>query len=383
MNVPVRIFIVPWLLVAALVGGSAAASASARGVPQGFYGAVYDGAVTHATPQVQDAQFGQMAEAGVESVRTVFSWADAQPTAGGAVDFSRTDQVVALAAAHGMSLLPVVIYTPTWARADASTAASPPKHAGDYAAYVRALAGRYGSTGSFWSEHPELPRRPVTYWQIWNEPHLRLYWNASHWQRGYGALLRASHAALRSTDPSGRVVLAGLTGFAWDALQSLYAQGHVKGAFDVAGLQTYTGSAPNLLRAVQLFRKVLARHGAASMPLWLTEMGWPAAKGRLRVPSYQRTIATTDQGMATRLTSGYALLAAKHRARSVRVSRVYWYSWATPYVRSSNPGTGIFRFAGLLRFKGDVFTREPAYRAYVRSARSHEGCVKTATATCR
>lgn len=113
MNVPVRIFIVPCLLVAALVGGFAAAPASARGVPQGFYGTVYDGAVTQAAPQVQDAQFGQMAQAGVESVRTVFSWADAQPTAGGAVDFSRTDQVVALAAVHGMSLLPVVIYTPT------------------------------------------------------------------------------------------------------------------------------------------------------------------------------------------------------------------------------------------------------------------------------
>ena len=54
------------------------AAAAARSVPQGFYGVVYDGAVTKASPIVQDAQFAKMARAGVESVRTVFSWAAAQ-----------------------------------------------------------------------------------------------------------------------------------------------------------------------------------------------------------------------------------------------------------------------------------------------------------------
>jgi polysaccharide biosynthesis protein PslG len=381
MNVAIRSFAVPCLVLAALFG--LAAPASARKVPRGFYGAVYDGAVTQAPADVQDAQFARMARAGVESVRTVFSWADAQPAEHGPIDFSATDQAVALAAAHRLSLLPVVIYTPAWARADSSTAASPPKHPRDYVAYLRALAERYGSRGSFWSEHPELPRRPVRYWQIWNEPHLRLYWNASHWQRGYGRLLRASHAALRHTDRRAHVVLAGLTGFAWTALRSLYKHGHVKGAFDVAGLQTYTGSAHNLLRAVRLFRRVLKRYGAAHMPLWLTEMGWPAAKGRARVPSYQRTIATTNRGMAKRLKHGYALLAAARHVRALRVSRAYWYSWASPYVRSSNPGTGIFRFAGLLRFRKGVFTPQLAYRAYIHSARAHEGCAKTATARCR
>jgi hypothetical protein len=119
------------------------------------------------------------------------------------------------------------------------------------------------------------------------------------------------------------------------------------------------------------------------MPLWLTEMGWPAAQGRAKVPSYQRTIATTDAGMAKRLTAGYSMLTRVRRTRTARVSRVYWYSWASPYVRSSDLGTGIFRFAGLLRFDKGVFTAKPALNAYVRSARAHEGCAKTATATCR
>jgi Beta-galactosidase len=360
-----------------------AAAASARSVPQGFYGVVYDGAATAAAPAVQDAQFAQMARAGVESVRTVFSWAAAQPVQGGPFDFTASDQLVALAARHGMSLLPIVIYTPEWARLDPHSAASPPADPSAYAQYLAALAARYGSSGTFWAEHPELPRRPVLYWQVWNEPHLTLYWDAPDWQKGYGVLLRDAHAALRQADPRARVVLAGLTGTSWDALQSLYSRGNVKGAFDVAALQTYTGTPAHLLLAVHLFRAVLARHGAARMPLWLTEMGWPAAKGRVKVPSYQRTIATTDAGMGRRLTAGYNVIARNRRSPRALVSRAYWYTWSSPYVRSSDVGTGIFRFAGLERFDGGAFAKKPAFAAYVKSARAHEGCAKTSTGGCR
>jgi polysaccharide biosynthesis protein PslG len=358
-------------------------AAAARSVPQNFYGMVYDGAVTRAPASVQDAQFAQMARSGVESVRTVFSWAAAQPVQDGPIDFSATDQLVALAARHGMSLLPIVIGTPEWARLDPSSGASPPADPNAYARYLTALAERYGSSGSFWAEHPELPHRPLLYWQIWNEPHLRLYWDAAHWQKGYGKLLRVAHAALRQADPRSRVVLAGLTGTSWTALQSLYSRGRVKGSFDVAALQTYTGTAQHELLAVQLIRGVLARHGAARMPLWLTEMGWPAAQGRMRVPSYQRNIATTDAGMRRRLTAGYDILIRNRRSHRALVSRVYWYTWSSPYTRSSDLGTGIFRFGGLLRFNGSTFTRKPALAAYVRSARKHEGCVKTSTGVCR
>lgn len=368
----------PLLLLALLVP----ASASARSVPQGFYGAVYDGAVTHASAGVQNAQFAQMARAGVESARTVFSWADAQPDEGGPIDLTATDQAVALAALHGMSLLPVVIYAPKWARADSSESASPPAKPSDYTAYLQALAARYGSAGTFWAEHPELPRSPITYWQIWNEPHLPLYWDAPDWEKGYGELLRASHSALQQTDPQARTVLAGLTGASWDALESLYKLGDVKGAFDVAALQTYTGSATHLLQAVHLFRGVLARHGDSGLPLWLTEMGWPAAKKRIKVPSYQRTITTTKLGMARRLLAGYSLLAHKRRAAGVRVSRVYWYTWSSPYTPSSQKGTGIFRYAGLFRFNGTSFKKQPAYVAYVHMARAQEGCRKNASGHC-
>ena len=76
------------------------AHAAKRKVPHGFYGVMWNRAGTEVDPSRDDAQFALMAKSGVESVRTVFSWAGAQPVAGQAPSFTDTDHVVALAAAH-------------------------------------------------------------------------------------------------------------------------------------------------------------------------------------------------------------------------------------------------------------------------------------------
>ena len=351
----------------------AAPAAEAR-VPYGFYGVVYDRGVADAPAEVQETQWGTMAASGVESVRIVFSWARAQPEAGQAPSFAETDAVVARATVRRIALLPIVIYAPPWARGDADVSASPPREPGDYVAYVRALIGRYGPQGSFWAEHPELPRRPLRTWQVWNEPQLRFQWSERDWEKGYGELLRAAHAGIKQADPGAKVVLAAMTNAAWDALDSLYAGGDVKGRFDVATLHPYTGSAGRVLEVVRRFRAVLARRGERRKPVWVTELAWPASRGRATPPEGLKTIVTNDRGMAERLTRAYRML-----AKSKTVSRVYWYTWASSYTRN----VGIFDFTGLQRFDGGRFSAMPALRAYRASARRHQGCVKTRTGACR
>lgn len=370
MNVSVRISLLGAIAFAVLA--AAASPALARDVPRGFFGTVYDGAIADAPASLQEQQFSAMSRAGVESVRAVFVWAAAQPQPGTAFDFTASDSLVRRADEHGMAVLPVVMGTPQWAALKPGDISSPPTSVSDYAAYIRALVLRYGNHGSFWSANPRLPYRPIAYWQIWNEPHLRLYWDAPGWERGYGALLRAASHAAKSADSGARIVLAGLTGAAWDALGSLYRNSRVRGTFDVAALQTYTGSASNLLKAVHLFRRVLRAHGAGRMPMWLTEMGWPAAQGKIRVPVYQRTIATTDRGMAQRLSAGYNLMARVRARNNARIARVFWYTWASPYRPSSDPGTGMFRYAGLVRYDGHAVRATPSLRAYARAAHAHE-----------
>ena len=83
------------------------------------------------------------------------------------------------AAKHRVEVLPVILYTPYWARVNKRNAYSPPKNSADFTLLLRKLIARYGSKGSFWTKNPELPRKPIRYWQIWNEPNntIERYWD--------------------------------------------------------------------------------------------------------------------------------------------------------------------------------------------------------------
>lgn len=352
--------IVPILV--AVVVAACVASAPAEAVPARFYGVVYDRDVSEAPAATQDAQFALMKKTGVRTVRRVFSWAAAQPTEGTPPNFADLDALVARASRNDIEILPIVMYAPAWARLTTDDVASPPRSNDEYVAFLNALVARYGPSGSFWTEHPELVKRPLRVWQVWNEPQLRYQWSDKDWEASYGQLLNAAHAALKKADPGSKVVLAGATNFAWDALESLYDKGHIKGQFDIAALHPYTGSAGRVVKAAQLFRAVLKKHDDARKPVWITELAWPASKGRVKPPQGLTALPTTDRGMATRLLRAYRLL-----ARTRIVQRAYWYTWASAYKK----GDGIFGFTGLQRYDPATgrFTATPALRTFRTAAR--------------
>jgi hypothetical protein len=340
---------------------------------------MYDQGVTKATDDVQDAQWDLMASSGVESVRTVFSWAGAQPGGRGTpIGFEATDPVVRRAALRNVSLVPVVFYSPIWARAYRGRFTSPPKRRSDYATYLAALVERYGPDGTFWAENPDLPRRPVREWQIWNEPHLPAYWDAPEngpygYARNYPLMLRASYKAVKRLDPGAKVVLAGITQRAWEEIAILYRHG-IKNYFDVAALQIFPQTVKRAVKATALFRNSMRRRRDGRKPIYLTEITWPASRGRTEGIRYQRQ--ETPLGMATKLSQMYRAMALRRRALGVR--KVFWYTWASPYGR----GGSIFNYAGLQRFDDHVFEPQPALRAYQRSARTYQGCQKTVTGVC-
>ena len=351
----------------------------ARSVPQGFYGVMWDRAVTLAPPAVQDSQWDLMASSGVESARTVFSWADAQPDGRGTpIGFQDTDPVVRRAALRNISVLPVVFYPPRWARAYRNRHTSPPKQRNDYVTYLAALVERYGPDGTFWTENPDLPKRPLREWQIWNEPHLPAYWDAPErgrygYAKNYPLLLRASFNIVKTLDPGAKIVMAGLTQKAWEEIEVLY-QHQVKKYFDIAALQIFPQTVKRSVKATELFRDAMRRRGDGRKPIYVTEVTWPASKGRTQGVRYQRQ--ETPRGMATKLAQMYRAMALRRRA--LRVGKVFWYTWASPYGR----GGSIFDYSGLLRYDDGVFERQPAFGAYRRSARKHEGCEKTVTGVC-
>jgi Glycosyl hydrolase catalytic core len=355
---PVR----PIAILVAAIAAACALAGPAKAAPARFFGVVYDRDVSEASAAVQDQQFVLMRKTGVRTVRRVFSWAAAEPDQGAPPNFAETDALVARAARNDIEILPIVMYAPVWARTSADDAASPPRSDDDYVAFLNALIARYGPVGSFWTQHPDVPKHPLRTWQVWNEPQLRYQWADADWETSYGKLLGAAHDAIKKADPGAKVVLAGATNFAWNALESLYKKGRIKGEFDIAALHPYTGSAGRVLTAVKLFRAVLKKHGDSRKPVWITELAWPASKGRVRAPKGLAALPTTDRGMATRLTRAYRLLRKTHA-----VQRAYWYTWASAYKKSD----GIFGFTGLQRYDPAAgrFTAMPALRAFRTIAR--------------
>ena len=333
-----------------------APAAGARNVPVGFYGVSYDGELRDASEADQARAFSSMASNRVESSRTVFSWARAQQEEGGAFDFGASDIAVQYAAENGIDVLPILTETPLWARSEVGNWW--PQRAGDLTAYVDALVARYGPGGAFWDEHPFVPARPIRYWQIFNEPG-----RSKH----YGPLLEAAHDAIKQADSGAKVVLAGLTGTEdgspWDILRYQYRRGGIGGSFDVAALHLYTGKPANVVEGVRRYRKVMKRNGDGRKPMWLTEFGITASKGRTTAPATQDTLRTTDRGMARFLRRAYRHLAENDRA--LRLRRAYWYTWASSYER----GAGIFRFSGLYRYDDGRWDRKPALAEYKASAR--------------
>jgi hypothetical protein len=357
------------------------AQAAKRKVPHGFYGVMWNRAGTDADPATRDSQFALMAKSGVESVRTVFSWAQAQPTAGEPPSFSYTDSVVALAASHRVSLLPVVIYTPFWARDHPESVSSGPKLPSDYSAYLTALIGRYGPKGTFWTDNPAIPKVPIRTWQIWNEPHFEDYWHTEggeRWPDHYTLLLKDAYRKIKQADPGATVVNTALASFPWKYLKQIYKSGGAK-YMDVVAVNPFTVYPWSVIRGERLVRKVMKKAKQGRKPIWITEATWPSSKGKApgkERASWQHKWETTPKGMAERLRQVFDLVIKRRKAE--RIGRVYWYTWATKY-----DGNDLFDYAGLLRWDGTAFAKTRALAAYTASARKHQGCRKTAAGRCR
>jgi hypothetical protein len=359
----------PRLLLTALLAAlllATPAAAAERQVPRGWLGVVADGPLTHRGDVA--GEWDLMPGAGVESVRTAFYWPSIQRDGPGSAALGAADAVVLAAAARRIGVFPIVTGTPSWAARRAGDETSPPRDPQSYGRFLALLVARYGPGGTLWAEHPEVPALPIREWQVWNEPNLTRYWTPPArrpFARSYVRLLKAAHGALRRADPGARVVLAGLPNESWTALRSVYRAGG-RPYFDAVALHPYTGKPRNVVRLVELARREMRRAHDPRKPVWVTELSWPAAKGKTRNTA---GFETTDAGQASRLREGLRRLAAARRR--LRIERVYWYTWL-----SAENSPNSFDYSGLRRMRGGRPVSVPALGAFQRAARLLQGCAK-------
>ncbi len=374
------------LAVGAALGVAAlpALAAPPPAVPNGFVGVNLDGPMYPDTaPGINLAQqFVAMQAAGVESVRVVCDWSQTQPykswsevpaadaglytNAGGVpTDFAPIDELVGLAAQHGMAVLPTVMYAPLWdIRGESSESFGRPAKDGPYANFLTDLVDRYGPQGSFW-QYRAGPIEPIREWQIWNEPNISLYWPAQAFARSYVALLIAAHTAIKRADPGAEVVLAGFPDFSWLDLEAVYQVPGARAAFDVAGVHPYTATAKGVITILRYVRAVMDAHGDAAKPMLADEVGFPSSHGFAIADG---GLGTTVLGQAQRTAAALPLL-ARYRA-SLNLAGFDYYTWASQEI----PHESAFLFAGLLRYVAGALVKKPAFSAFAKAALAIEHC---------
>jgi len=362
-------------------------------VPQGFVGMVVDEPVWPDPFVNLPQQLDVMVASGVESIRVVFDWSQAQPYAswqdvpsdqrsqfvnegGVPTTFAPLDALVAAAAERGMTVLPVIQSAPTW---DGQTYAGGlmaiPRSPAPYAAFAKALVQRYGSTGNFWTANPQIPKVPIELWQVWNEPNIIAFWPQQPYYSRYLALLRAAHAAIKSADPKAKVVLAGLPNYSWQELARIYKFRGARSLFDYVAVHPYTKTPQGVITIIGYVRQEMNLAGDANKPILADEISWPSSMGHTTHDTGY-DFATTEAGQAENIGKVLPLL-VRNRVR-LGLAGFYYYDWAG----LERDNYLAFDFSGLFRLSGGTFVPKPAYEVFKRGALAMEDCrAKAARAT--
>jgi len=380
------------VVVALAACGSSSVPPAAPNAPRPagpVIGAMFDGPVLG-----RDVNLGKQLDlavaSGVESLRVAVNWSEMQPypsaaevpaadksrfqTVGGVpTEFSGLDRIVGAAAKRGLSLLPVVEFVPSWDALQPGKLGSPPKSAAPFAAFLTDLVERYGPRGTFWSTHPALPRVPIRMWQIWNEPHLVMYWSEQPFAQSYVKLLAASHAALKAADPGAKVVLAGLANYSWRYLANIYRVPGAQRLFDVVAIHPYTAQPAGVITILQRARAVMNRFGDSQKPILATEITWPSS---LHKAPPQFGVSVTEAQQAQHLRQVMPLLAAD-RAK-LGLMGFYWYTWMGDESPGNHPYA--FDYAGLLKYVDGTVAAKPALSTFRRGALALEDCRRKTSA---
>jgi hypothetical protein len=352
--------------IAVLAVAAAAPAASQAAVPREFWGVV-------PINDLNRSEFDRMGAGNVGTLRQLTLW-PAVESGPGQFDWSYTDFVVANAAENNVRVLPFLYGTPNWVKGidckgltDELCQRVPPvspKARGQWMDFLRAIVGRYGAGGSFWSDPSDAyapPYLPITQWQIWNEPSSQTYYRPKPKVKGYAKLVKISHDAIDEVDPDAEIVLAGVfpepeggKRFRLEPyLSDLYRVRGMPKHFDAAALHPYARTIKGLKKQIKNVRQVMRRSGVAKKELWITEVGWGSDP-----PVANRPLIKGEQGQKRLLEQSFKLLAA-HRG-GWNLAGVLWYSWRDPGYGYAN--CPFCSSSGLLKENGNP---KPAWHAFV------------------
>ncbi len=234
------------------------------------------------------------------AIRVEIPWATLEPTAGQiepkALAFA--DSLVNQAAAAGIKVVALTMWTPCWASSAPAWLLSKcrPGHGGRAQAWPPVNPATYGSFAAFVAARYGSKLAAI---EVWNEPDQSNedYLAGPNKAQHYAGLLRAAYPAIKSVDPQMTVLGGSLVGSNGVFLRALYAAG-IKGYYDGLSVHFYT----LVLGSLRYLHEVQLRNGDHT-PLWLNEFGWSSCWPRQRVQQEQGCV--TKQAQAANIANLY------------------------------------------------------------------------------
>ena len=283
--------------------------------------------------------------AGVDVVDLGVSWSSNQPNGPApANEFASLQQFVAAARARGMQLRFQLYGFPQWAHdaGEPSATAEPwlaPEHPDKLAAwsgFVTRVVKAFGTS--------------VSYYEIWNEENLPMFWDQGPNPVEYSDLLECSYTAAKVANPAVTIVSGGLSqndvGFltklyaALDRFPYAQADNHF---FDVLGVHPYSGGrgpSVNLPQYVEAgpwgpidtnflgftaLHSLMAAQGDPQKKIYIGEYGWP-------VSGYAEAISDGPNTISEAQRAAWLPQAFQDAAQTNEVIGMSWYTfYPTPY----------------------------------------------------
>ena len=311
-------------------------------------GIAFGGTLTWLSSEELASTLDDAVSMGAKWVRTDLSWPEVQPDSPNEFKWEQFDRVANAVRKRGLALLPIVTYSPQWARsAGCSTFMCAPADAAQFAAFAGQAASRYSD---------------ITTWEIWNEPNTSGSWGPSPDALAYANVLKLTASSIRKSIPSAKILIGGLsiTGAITpqDFLTVLAHSGATVGV-DGVGLHPYTfpnlasergpwvSSSEDANSGLQSLRSVFTNAGVPVLPIWITEYGAPTGGGA----------ADDSDHVSEARQAEIAADAVRTAAADTGIAALIWYS----YKDTGGDPSDVQSYYGLRRADG---SKKPAYDAF-------------------
>jgi GH35 family endo-1,4-beta-xylanase len=314
-------------------------------------GIAYGDTLTWLPDEALAARLNDAVDMGAKWIRADLSWDNIQPNSAKAYKWERFDRVANAARERGLTMLPIITYTPPWARPTGCFIDKcAPAHAAQFATFAGEAASRYSD---------------ITTWEIWNEENAQGSWQPRPDPLAYANLLKLTAASVRESNPAAKILIGGLSitnadhdGITPQYFLTVLVRSGATDGINGVGLHPYTyPSLPSergpwvspredANTGLQSLRSIFTDARVPELPIWITEYGAPTggrADGSDHVTETRQAEIVAD--------------AVRTAAADRGVAALIWYT----YQDSGSDPNDTESYYGLRRADG---SKKPAYDAF-------------------